>query len=52
MDDVNLPCYCNNYSVTPIGLRFGLIEFEWANDAIPLFQIYRKWRIRQVFIKK
>uniref|UniRef100_A0A915ESJ8 Non-specific serine/threonine protein kinase n=1 Tax=Ditylenchus dipsaci TaxID=166011 RepID=A0A915ESJ8_9BILA len=36
---------CNSYSVTPLGPRWGLIE--WVEGATPLFQIYRKWRANQ-----
>jgi PI-3-kinase-related kinase SMG-1 len=44
--DAKLPYTCTPYSVTPLGFRSGLIE--WVNEATPLFQVYRKWRIRQV----
>lgn len=34
------------YSVVPLGSRCGLIQ--WVEGATPLFQIYRKWRSREV----
>jgi phosphatidylinositol kinase/protein kinase (PI-3 family) len=37
---------CNNYSVIPLGQRSGLIQ--WVEGATPLFQIYRKWRAKEV----
>uniref|UniRef100_A0A7E4VT79 non-specific serine/threonine protein kinase n=1 Tax=Panagrellus redivivus TaxID=6233 RepID=A0A7E4VT79_PANRE len=41
------PAYaCRHYSVTPLGIRSGLIR--WVEGATPMFQIYRKWRQRMV----
>lgn len=37
------PYHANNYSVTPLGWRSGLIE--WVNGATPIFQVYRKWQV-------
>lgn len=39
---------CSSYSVTPLGPRCGLIE--WVDGATPLFQIYRKWMVREVIL--
>lgn len=40
------PAYsCVTYSVTPLGKRSGLIQ--WVDGSVPLFQIYRKWLVRQ-----
>lgn len=38
--------YSKTYSVTPLGTRSGLIQ--WVDGATPLFQVYRKWKARQV----
>lgn len=44
------PSYtAENYSVTPLGSRSGLIE--WVEGATPMFQVYRKWQLRQVFFE-
>lgn len=37
---------CSVYSVTPLGPRSGLIQ--WVEGATPLFQVYRKWKVREV----
>lgn len=47
--DVHPPYFCTTYSVTPLSQRSGLIQ--WVDGAIPLFQIYRKWHVRQVNIQ-
>lgn len=40
------PSYAaENYSVTPLGSRSGLIQ--WVEGATPIFQVYRKWQLRQ-----
>uniref|UniRef100_A0A914HB93 Non-specific serine/threonine protein kinase n=1 Tax=Globodera rostochiensis TaxID=31243 RepID=A0A914HB93_GLORO len=44
--DINPAYHCVTYAVTPLGRRSGLIK--WVDGAIPLFQIYRKWRLRQL----
>ncbi|MCP9257963.1 Serine/threonine-protein kinase SMG1 [Dirofilaria immitis] len=40
------PYIAENYSVIPLGSRSGLIE--WVEGATPIFQVYRKWQLRQV----
>ena len=42
--------YSRNYSVTPLGIRSGLIR--WVDGATPMFQIYRKWKTRQITTDK
>lgn len=37
---------CSDYFVMPLGPRSGLIQ--WVEGGTPLFQIYRKWRSKQV----
>uniref|UniRef100_A0A914Z0Q0 non-specific serine/threonine protein kinase n=1 Tax=Panagrolaimus superbus TaxID=310955 RepID=A0A914Z0Q0_9BILA len=44
-EDAWPPYICKNYSVTPIGIRSGLIR--WVSGATSMFQIYRKWKSRQ-----
>ncbi|VDN17770.1 unnamed protein product [Gongylonema pulchrum] len=40
------PSYtAQHYSVTPLGSRSGLIE--WVEGATSIFQVYRKWQLRQ-----
>uniref|UniRef100_A0A915PYZ3 non-specific serine/threonine protein kinase n=1 Tax=Setaria digitata TaxID=48799 RepID=A0A915PYZ3_9BILA len=44
--EIDWPSYiAENYSVTPLGSRSGLIE--WVEGATPIFQVYRKWQLRQ-----
>lgn len=44
--ETDWPSYiAENYSVIPLGSRSGLIE--WVEGATPIFQVYRKWQIRQ-----
>ena len=34
-----------NYSVTPLGLRSGLIQ--WVDGCVPLFALYKRWQVRE-----
>ncbi|XP_067939464.1 serine/threonine-protein kinase SMG1-like [Watersipora subatra] len=34
-----------NYSVTPLGLRSGLIS--WVDGCLPLFSLYKRWQVRE-----
>lgn len=34
-----------NYSVTPLGLRSGLIQ--WVDGCVPLFSLYKRWQVRE-----
>jgi len=34
-----------NYSVTPLGLRSGLIA--WVDGCVPLFSLYKRWQVRE-----
>uniref|UniRef100_A0A0R3RSZ9 non-specific serine/threonine protein kinase n=1 Tax=Elaeophora elaphi TaxID=1147741 RepID=A0A0R3RSZ9_9BILA len=44
--ETDWPSYiAENYSVIPLGSRSGLIE--WVEGATPIFQVYRKWQLRQ-----
>ncbi|KAI1718635.1 phosphatidylinositol 3- and 4-kinase domain-containing protein [Ditylenchus destructor] len=38
--------FCSNYTVTPLSARSGLIQ--WVEGSTPIFQVYRKWKIRQI----
>jgi len=34
-----------HYSVTPLGLRSGLIQ--WVDGCVPFFSLYKRWQVRE-----
>lgn len=41
--------HARHYSVTPLGIRSGLIQ--WVDGATPLFGLYKRWQQREAVLQ-